>query len=371
MSACLASRIVLLGCLLALTAAAPRAERCTTLQAFALGDGALIMLGHRESGTELPDLRLPGCGSSSPLLDLRWSRDAGGRWSAAGELPRGIEGLVFEHRKRSWTATLPRTGPGRPPAISLGPLGPDSRLARSEAPREPAALSVAVAGLDAWHLALVQQLPESRLLVEELTSHGSAEELERTSRLLVAAGWPAGTRLLGVAGEAGRVAAFARGPQGEVFAVVARGEDWGSVASLPLPRATEAAGLWIEGRPAVVAAGQGELRLWLLEGLAWVDGGSLPVEVQRPWAATTVAGGRAAVVAAWTGLRLEAWSWKSGAWSRERVPEGRESAVVRPARLDSGRAGEASAGPQRAWMWLGLAAALIGAVLTARLVGRR
>lgn len=373
------TRIVALTAILGLVAGAPRAEDCATLQLLSLNEGVVAMLGSRESGPRVPELRLAGCGSATPRLRLRWARGRDGDWSQAGELPPGLSGVVFQHGLRPWTAGLPERAPGRFPAIALAPLGPASRLAVSEAPREAEALAVAVAALDEWHLGIVQQLPGARLLVEVVTSHGPAELLERVSSLVVRADWPEGSRLLGVAGEADRLAVFARAPDGALLTILARPDSWRAGVPMALPAATAATGLWLEGEAAVFTAGADGIASWSLAGVAWLERGSAPAPGDRLWAAATFGERRSRIAAvAWDGDELRAWSWQGGVWSEDAVPDGRVGSVLQAsasspvaAAAPRGRQSGLGTGAKRLLMGLGLAGALLGALLCARLLKRR
>lgn len=357
---------VLLTVFTTLAPAARAQDDCLTLQAGRLGEGFLVVLGSRSPQVEIPDLRLPGCGSAAPGLSLRWTRDRSGRWSAAGELPPGLAGVVFGHRSRPWALDLPRRLRQRTAVISLAPLVPAIDRGHHEIPREPDTIGVAAAALDKWTFAVAQQLSGGRVLAEELATSGPHEGVERMSRLSLDTDWPPGTRLESVAGQPGTMALFSRGPSGEILTALVQGETWRAAVPLDLPAAVETRGAWLDGAPAVVARGPDALTLWTLSGVAWLNRGSIPAPSGRPWtAAPTARSGQLAVVA-WNGTGLEAWLWEAGAFQRELVPQARETSVLRsPLPTAPKRAG-------RSWPTVVLSVALLalGALIGAALWGK-
>jgi len=365
-------RMLLLAGLLCLPATATRAENCATLQALALGDGLVVMLGEREAETSTPRSCISGCGSATPRLRLRWARGAGARWSQAGELPAGMSGVLFQHGKRPWTVRLPEPVRGRLRGISLAPFAPGSQTTQSEAPLEPITRAVAVATLDRWRFALVQQLSEGHLLIEELTSHGPDEVLERESALVVQTDWPEGSSLLGVSGEPGMLAVFARAPGGALLTVITQAETWRNGVPLDLPPEATAAGLWLEGGPAAFVAARGEISSWSLAGTAWLERGSTAAPSAPLWAATTFGpqGSRIGAVA-WDGAALDAWTWQDGIWTEESVPPGTVGALIQPPAPEPRAVVSEVQRPPGVLIGLGLAAALLGAALSARLLRRR
>ncbi len=237
---------------------------------------------------------------------------------------------------------------------------------------EPITRAVAVATLDRWHFALVQQLPEGRLLVEELTSQGRDEVLERVSGLVVQTDWPEGARLLGVSGEPGTLAVFARAPGGALLTVIAQAESWRDCVPLDLPPEATAEGLWLEGGPAAFVAAEDEISSWSLADNAWLERGSTAAPSDLLWAATTFGAESSRIGAvAWDGAGLVAWTWQDGVWTGESVPPGRVSALVQPSAPEPAATVSARERPRGRLIGLGVIGALLGAALSARLVKRR